>query len=154
MEKCYICKDKQAEIRCVIVIRGRKIVRHLCADCARKAGFTEQLKYTRRNLSSAPKITTERRDIICSGCHLEFSQFLKTGLFGCPKCYETFDRFIGDILKGIHSATYHRGRGPGKERDLDLAQLRWKLSEAVQSEDFEKAADLRDEIYQIEKGVN
>ncbi|MCD6501748.1 UvrB/UvrC motif-containing protein [bacterium] len=154
MKKCDVCGKAAADVRCVIVVKDKKVVRHLCADCARKAGFDEQLKYNHKTSSDVLNIVAEPKDIICPGCKLGFSQFLETGLFGCPRCYETFDRLIGEILRGIHSATYHKGRKPGKERTLDLAQLKWKLSGAVQMEDFEKAAKLRDAIKAIEKDSN
>jgi len=154
MEKCYICKKQPGEVKCVIVVKGEKITRRLCADCAREAGFAEQLKLNRRVGKPAFKITADKPDVFCPDCKLSFSQFLVSGLFGCPACYRSFKSFISDILKGIHSATYHRGRGPGKDRSLDLSQLKWKLSEAVVAEDFERAAEIRDEISRIERESN
>ncbi|MCK5833049.1 UvrB/UvrC motif-containing protein [bacterium] len=154
MEKCYICKDNPGEVRCVIIVKGEKIIQYLCQDCARKAGIAEQAKFNRKAKNSSIKFKAEKQDIFCSNCKLSFSQFLRTGLFGCPQCYSAFERFIADILKGIHSATYHKGRGPGKERTFDLVQLKWKLSEAVIEENFEKAAELRDEIFKLQKDSN
>ena len=98
--------------------------------------------------------STNKSELICPNCKLELSLFLKTGRLGCSECYNSFTGALRDILKGIHSASYHRGRGPGEERVIDIAQLKWKLSEAVREEDFELAARIRDEIRIIEKDEN
>jgi len=153
-DKCQLCKKAPAEIRCIIVVGGEKIERHLCTECARKAGLAEQQRLNSKTKGRGKGIKEEKSDVFCSVCKTSFSQFVRTGLLGCPACYESFDRLLGDILKGIHSATYHKGRGPGEGRTIDIAQLRWKLSEAVEAEDFERAARLRDEIKRIERGTN
>lgn len=154
MEYCSKCKKRPGVIKCVIVVKGEKIKCRLCEECARSAGFSEQVKFNRKQKAPGIKFTAEKKDVFCPECKLGFSQFLRTGLFGCPACYNSFERFISDILKGIHSATYHKGRGPGKERLQDLAHLKWKLSEAVFAEDFERAAMLRDEISRLLKDSN
>lgn len=138
----------------MIIVNGERVVKHLCSECARIAGLDEQTRLNRKRTRKVVKTPSYRTDIICPGCQLSFSQFVQSGLLGCAHCYSAFDRRLGDILKGIHSATYHRGRGPGEERMLDIAQLKWKLSGAIEAENFELAAQLRDEIKRIEKETN
>ncbi len=154
MEYCSKCQKRPGEVKCVIVVKGERIKCCLCHECARSAGFSEQIKFNRKPKSPGIRFIAEKRDVFCPNCKLGFSQFLQTGLFGCPSCYNAFEKFIGDILKGIHSATYHKGRGPGKEGLQDLTHLKWKLSEAVFAEDFERAAQLRDEIFRLKKDSN
>lgn len=151
--KCQNCKVNKSEIRCVLVIDGKPTEKYLCKECARKAGIEEQQKMNRKRTRDFV-VSGKKKDPVCKECKTSFSQFLKTGLLGCPKCYDSFGTSLRDILKGIHSVSYHRGRGPGDEKTMDIAQLKWKLSEAVQEEDFELAARLRDEIKMFEKGDN
>ncbi len=151
--KCQSCKNSEGEIKCVLVIGGERIEKYLCRECARKAGIEEQLKMNRKKAKEFV-ITGQKKDTVCSSCTMSFSRFIETGLLGCPECYEAFGNALRDILKGIHSVSYHRGRGPGDEKTLDIAHLKWKLSEAIRSEDFELAARLRDEIKMFERGNN
>ena len=151
--KCQYCKANEAEIRCILVIDGKRTEKKLCGECARKAGIEEQQKMNRKNAKEFV-VSGKRKDPLCTNCKLNFSQFLKTGMLGCSDCYESFGTALRDILKGIHSVSYHRGRGPGSERTMDIAQLKWKLSEAIREEDYELAARLRDEIKLFEKGDN
>ena len=156
-DKCQMCKKAPAEIKCTIIVRGEKLVRKLCADCARTAGLKEQMRLTGKRTRRTQQMQTsaKKTDLVCSDCRSSFSRFVETGILGCPGCYDAFGQKLTEILKGLHSATYHKGRGPGaEERTLDIAQLKWKLSEAVSEEDFELAARLRDEIRQIEEETN
>ncbi|RKZ31863.1 hypothetical protein DRQ36_00530 [bacterium] len=153
-KKCQACKKNPAEVRCVIMVDGERVVRYLCVECARTAGFKEQSRMSRKKTRKLLELGFEKANPVCPECRLGFSQFLKTGLLGCPVCYSAFDKQLADILKGLHSTSFHRGRGPGKEREFDIAQLKWKLFGAVEAEDFEKAAELRDEIRRIEKDNN
>ena len=152
--RCQSCKAKEAEIKCIVVIDGERIEKKLCVDCARIAGIDEQAKMNRSKAKEFVVSANNKTDLICPQCKLAYSNFLNSGQLGCPTCYSAFGTALRDILKGIHSSSYHRGRGPGEENSMDIAQLRWKLSEAVREEDFELAAKLRDEIRVIEKDEN
>ncbi len=151
---CQLCKKNNAEIKCVIVVDGVRTEKRVCQECARKAGIVEQNKMNRKRTRDIITRTDSENELFCPGCKLTYSLFLKTGLLGCSQCYSTFSAALTDILKGIHSASYHKGRGLGEENTFDVAQLKWKLSEAVRQEDFESAARLRDEIKLIEKESN
>ncbi|MGC9315269.1 MAG: UvrB/UvrC motif-containing protein [bacterium] len=150
---CQACKENEINLRCVIVINGVSEEQFLCQECARKAGIEEQNKMTRKTAKEFV-YSGKKKFPTCSACKRSYNQFLKTGMLGCPECYKTFETYLRDILKGIHSVSYHKGRGPGNERTMDIAQLKWKLSEAVREEDFELAARIRDEIQIFERGDN
>jgi len=150
---CQSCKENNIDLRCVIVIDGISEEKFLCQECARKAGIEEQNKMTRKKTKDFV-FSGEKKHPVCSSCKRSYSDFIKSGKLGCPECYKTFETYLRDILKGIHSVSYHRGRGPGNDTTMDIAQLRWKLAEAVREEDFELAARLRDEIQMFERGDN
>jgi len=153
-EMCQYCKKEPAEVKCTILINDQRMEINLCLDCARIAGMQEQIRLNRKVGRKDKPEFVAKTEVFCNKCKLSFLDFVKTGVLGCPGCYDVFDDKLVNILKGIHSSSFHRGRAPGKEKEVDIAQLKWRLSEAIQSEDFELAARLRDKIEQLEKDMN
>lgn len=107
----------------------------------------------------------------CPTCSMTFAQFKDSGLLGCPSCYESFMRRLSPLIARAHDGgEQHVGKvprraleklsdpnGPGletlvggaSEREQRLAQIRKKLGNAVDHEDYEQAAMLRDEMTRI-----
>ena len=78
---------------------------------------------------------------------------MQAGRLGCPDCYQTFAEALEGLLKTMHKGTRHVGKVPEslrQTRDLSdrLTLLQKKLSKAIEDEDFEEAALLRDQIKQ------
>jgi len=91
----------------------------------------------------------------CDLCGMSFADLRREGKAGCPRCYDTFADELERTVAGIHGGTKHTGKAPAKyEAKMaeaeKIAKLRAKISEAVQAEDYETAAKLRDEIKAIE----
>ena len=103
--------------------------------------------------SSGPTI---RDTVTCQFCGLSFADFRETGRLGCPHCYSTFEPHLRGLLRRIHGATQHIGKiylppdPTQSEREKRLEGLRRKLARAVDAEDFERAAELRDQIRALE----
>mgnify|MGYP003298086663 CR=1 FL=1 len=81
------------------------------------------------------------------------SEFLASGKIGCASCYTAFESSMTPLLKKIHLTTTHTGKVMGKagnvsENRIDL--LKAQLKEAIDKEEYEKAARLRDEIKEME----
>jgi protein arginine kinase activator len=88
-------------------------------------------------------------DIKCEICGTTAKDVIKNRLVGCPNCYELFSDVINTYID--HSTnTYSKSELLDEESER-LQVLRKNLREAVMSEDFEKAAHLRDRISSIEK---
>src|SRR5215470_14378739 len=92
-------------------------------------------------------------EIKCARCGFTQADFKKAGRLGCPECYKTFSEPLEGLLKTMHKGVRHVGKVPEalrQTRDLSdrLKQLQKKLSKAIEQEDFEEAAILRDEIKQ------
>jgi protein arginine kinase activator len=90
----------------------------------------------------------------CPACGFTQADFKKAGRLGCPECYETFAEPMGSLLKTMHKGTRHVGKVPEslrQSRDVSdrLKNLQKRITKAIEEEDFEKAAILRDEIKQI-----
>jgi protein arginine kinase activator len=92
----------------------------------------------------------------CSFCGLTFGQFRETGRLGCPHCYETFEAHLRRLLRRIHGSVQHVGKvylppdPTASEMEKRLDGLRRKLYRAIEAEDFERAAEVRDQIRSLE----
>ncbi|MFQ5676367.1 MAG: UvrB/UvrC motif-containing protein, partial [bacterium] len=92
----------------------------------------------------------------CSGCGLTWDQFEKTGLVGCDSCYQVFSDDLNLILRRIHGSNQHIGSRPKSQRyridKSELKKIRLELQAAIENEDFELAAELRDMVRDAESG--
>ena len=97
----------------------------------------------------------QHEDITCNFCNTSFDEYKKTGKLGCGKCYSTFRKQLKPIIEGIYGYSEHIGKFPKNEfKDTEIVktveQLKEKLNMAIQEEEYEQAAKLRDEILQLE----
>jgi len=171
--KCDNC-DRNATHHSVEVVEGEKIEKHLCDACAAEEGIGVKGVHTPINelLSSFVKHhagsggggggeqkSRKRRaqDLRCEECGLSFSEFREDSLLGCPNCYKAFEGPLSSLLERAHEgATHHLGKvpsraGAGEARQVQLTRMRKRLDEAVAAEDYELAAQLRDDIRQLEE---
>ena len=109
----------------------------------------------------------------CPSCGLTFAQFRQCGLLGCPDCYTAFEGQLGTLLARAHEGgTHHVGKLPLRLREGGageahapahtpaappvaqhaerVAALRKQLNAAVEAEQYERAAKLRDELARLE----
>ena len=87
----------------------------------------------------------------CEGCGITGAELRDRTLLGCPRCYETFGKPLDDLLLRLHGALEHAGRLPGGARAVppDAEELHRKLQEAIEKEDFQAAAKLRDRLRRL-----
>jgi protein arginine kinase activator len=84
------------------------------------------------------------------------NDFRSTGRWGCARCYTAFEVSMRELLRRVHGNSRHGGRtyqAPQPELDeraTILGELKERLRRAVESEQFELAADLRDRIRVME----
>jgi protein arginine kinase activator len=157
---CEICHKNNATVHLTEIINGKVVEMHICQFCAQAK--TDQLN---KNLdisgflSSLAEMTgdfSQGEVLRCPFCGLTYAGFKKKGRLGCEKCYVTFRRQLLPLLKKIHSSTSHTGKIPasrGKEAfgPVKLKELQERLRQAIQREEYEEAAKLRDRIKEIEK---
>lgn len=167
MKKCRRC-PKPATLHVTEVKDGQAVAVHLCESCAGSylsetegddnqigddsADFAAKLGALSDAASDA-----ESQNLKCSTCGLRFSEFRVKGRVGCADCYRHFRSELMPLLDNIHESGLHTGKRPaGGSGEADalperrLAALRMNLQQAVQREDYEQAALLRDEIQSIE----
>ena len=95
----------------------------------------------------------------CPVCGFTQADFKKTGRLGCSECYVTFAEGLGSLLKAMHKGTEHVGKLPERaQRAVALSQrmraLTENLQKAVEAENYETAASLRDQIRQLESDLS
>lgn len=169
MQYCDDCQKAIASIH-IMDLRNGSVVghQHFCVACAESAGVvqpktpikfstTEILEDLLGGLKSPSRDKKGGEDEPgCPGCGMTASDFKMRGRLGCPRCYEVFRSSLLPLLERVHDGTSHRGRFPGRTA-IDLAgsdtltDLRRRLENAIQEENYEEAAQIRDELQQAER---
>jgi protein arginine kinase activator len=159
MEKlCERCKKEKAEIKVVIFVGGIKKEKMLCKNCSEieSMGISETPPPP-----PVPKksVSLDRgEDILCSSCGFKFSEFLKITKFKCEYCYSSFEPHTSEILMKFHSSTQHKGKSYGYKKreniEFKLKVLKRALEDAIQREEYERAAQIRDIINKMEEKRN
>lgn len=163
--KCQKC-DKQATFHITDLVDGDPKELHLCEDCAQgflspggeeqvdvmpaMAGLIQQMA-----VGETAEELARLDERICPVCGISFLEFRKQGRLGCPNDYKFFAQELEPLLMNIHGETNHVGKTPkhcGKdaEQQTQLIRLRREMKEAVATEDYERASQIRDQIKSIE----
>ena len=147
---CELCGQKAANVLFTQIVGQEKHVHHLCRRCAEQKSETSVGVTLSVTAQPMPEVA-RTQNLSCPDCGLTFAQFQKGGLFGCPACYEAFEPRLDGIFKRIHGAAQY---DVAEEADDESAErLRNRLKEAVDVEDYEEAARLRDRLLTLnEKG--
>jgi len=129
----------------------------LCEECAKTKGVNDPTGFSLADLLLGLGASQEIEqagagvELRCARCGFTQADFKKSGRLGCPDCYRTFSQAMEGLLKTMHKGTRHVGKVPVAQQAANeagdrLKALQKKLAKAVESEDFEQAAVLRDEI--------
>ena len=165
---CQDCNKNDATIHLTQIVNNEKVVLNLCKDCAEKRGFHspfEQMPFPLAEIVSGmvgplkpqkkgKKGKTGKAGSKCPHCGLTFSEFGQVGRLGCPQCYNAFKPELTDLLRRIHGSAEHRGHvAEAPTADLksirEDKKLREELRKAIEDENFEAAAELRDRIREL-----
>jgi protein arginine kinase activator len=160
---CENCGSTEAVVHLTQIVNNQMSTHHLCERCAAEKGLdsapdTANLPLIDMIAQMTEDVPPDPRTVAsaCSFCGLTFDDFRQTGRLGCPHCYETFSTHLPRLLRRIHGGAKHVGKvylppdPTASEMEKRLEGLRRKLDRAVQSEDFERAAELRDQIRSLE----
>src|SRR5882762_5366936 len=154
---CCVCKEKEATVH-LTQIAGDKMQKvDLCEECAKQKGVNDPAGFSLADLllglgaSQEMEQATGGTEVKCPACGFTQADFKKAGRLGCAECYKTFAEGLEGLLKTMHKGTKHVGKVPQslqQSRDLAdrLKTLQKKLDKAVADEDFEQAAQVRDEM--------
>jgi protein arginine kinase activator len=161
MKKCKRC-SKPATLHITEIHSGNAVAIHLCEVCAREymdedgdSVGDDPAAELAAKLEALVSGNDDEAQIRCTECGISFRE---QGRLGCPNCYEDFRDELMPLLENIHEEATHKGkrpvRSPGQTEDqYRLIQLRTEQREAIEREDYEAAARLRDEIATLEDGL-
>lgn len=174
---CDRCQKRDAKILYTEIINGVKKEQHLCEECAtdytsfqmEKPLMNSELtlgdllstlldNYTAADNKQASEVVPV---VTCSNCGTTYEEFMQKGRFGCAQCYQSFKEQLGKTMKGIQGSEIHTGKRPKGYQIVatgrilkgitEAEKLTIKLHEAIEKEEFEEAARLRDLIKQMKK---
>ncbi len=120
-------------------------------------------------VNKEPKLVSNRH---CDGCGMTLGELLNGGKVGCSKCYSVFEKALTPTISKIHGNVAHCGKFPEKTAEKvnsdekiqepeitenkpqsdkeKLERLKRELNNAVEKQEYEMAAKLRDEIKALE----
>jgi len=163
--KCEICRATVATVHLTEISNNMKKEVHLCESCAQEKGVAihSQVKNLSLpeffgQLTEAPSPgTSEQKPERCTICGIDYQEFRATGKFGCASDYSVFRRELDYLLDKVHGATQHRGkmlarRSGESTKNAMIEDLKRELRDAVESEEYEQAANIRDRIHMLEQG--
>jgi protein arginine kinase activator len=165
--KCDNC-NKPATVHLTEIKHGKKIEKHLCEQCAAQHEGLPVKSHTPINelltnfvLAHSGMQKDTATSVTCENCGISWAEFRSNGLLGCEHDYALFEKELTPLIGKAHeNASHHVGKVPQRKggtgvpakSGFDLARLRKELARAVEVEDYEKAAKLRDQIRQAEGG--
>lgn len=172
---CDRCQKRDAKILYTEIINGVKKEQHLCEECATDyTSFQMEKPLMNSELTLGDLLSTlldnytasdKKKQgesiptLTCSNCGTTYEEFIQKGRFGCAQCYRSFNGQLGKTLKGIQGSEIHTGKRPkgyqtpsiSKKDISETDKLTMKLHEAIEKEEFEEAARIRDIIKQMKK---
>ena len=171
---CEICHKKEATIHIQEISGGQKKSMHLCSSCAaaRQQGGLDLGPFNlagllcklsgkaeeSENLQPEDRLPEEKTEmLVCPQCSWSEKKLRESGMLGCANCYKVFAPVLGGALKSMHRGARHVGKQPaGQGSGLcvlhgQLVMLQKQLQKAVEKEDYENAAVLRDRINNLKK---
>ena len=160
---CESCHQKEAAVHLTQVVDGKVQKFHLCEGCAAQKGIDvhaepmdlsgmvanlkDQLSHLKDKLEEPASLAAT----VCPACGMTRTEILKKGRLGCDQCYEVFAAEMVPVVVSLQHGDQHLGKVPRRsssrmKNSVELARLRRELDKAVAGENYELAAQLRDQI--------
>ena len=159
---CDSCHERDAVVQLTTVQDNAVHQLHLCERCAAERGVETTVATPKHPLGEFLHDAHQQlaapngEGLQCSFCRTTMADFRATGRWGCARCYTNFEAGIRELLRRVHGnhrhvgRTYHPPISESLERSAVLGELKDRLRRAIESEQFELAADLRDRIRVME----
>lgn len=166
---CQACGKKTATTHIKTIVNGKLTEYHLCSDCAKEKGYGNLFSSWNLDfgnmlggLIGGSRQTAKVQR--CEKCGSSFAEISKTGKLGCAECYKTFRSQLVPVIQRVHGTTKHKGKVPGSSalritdtnnqmmpvKESPVEEKKRLLQKAIEAQDFEQAAVLRDEIKEME----
>ena len=156
--KCERCNKQPATYHLTAIENGSTKEAHLCEGCARQAGVGGKLNLNFSIddiLGRSKKPKSKASKIACPDCGFTYTEFKSKARLGCARDYEVFEKEVVRLLEKVHGASTHTGKAPRTadvhvRKENELLRLKRDLETMVKTEDYEKAAEIRDRIRSLE----
>ena len=176
--KCQKCQKNEVTTHIKRVINGELEEYKLCGECAKEMGYGNLFMDFSTSFAddfnslfgsffenALPARTQATR---CENCGSSYTDIQRTGMMGCADCYKLFESELMPTIRKLHGNTSHCGknsaafRAEGREKSLEkteepvnkLDKLHSQLNRAIENQQFEMAAELRDKIKAMEGKTN
>jgi protein arginine kinase activator len=158
---CEICGKNPATVHYTAWENNVPKEMHVCQPCAVDKGIvvvpTEKFSIQEPVISLLGDTAAAEAGlgkVQCDRCGLLYSAFRDTGRLGCPGCYDSFEAQLKPLLRRIHGNLQHTGKGPLREEARTghrnrIQKMQTELEKAIGRENFERAAELRDELRRL-----
>ena len=159
---CDNCGERESKVQLTTIVNNEVKQQHLCERCAAERGVETSLSAPKHPLGAFLQAVQEQAATPsgetgrCTFCGTTMNDFRTTGRWGCARCYSAFEASMRELLRRVHGNSRHGGRtyqAPQPELDeraTILGELKERLRRAIETEQFELAADLRDRIRVME----
>jgi protein arginine kinase activator len=168
--QCQRCGERPAVIHVTTIVDNQHTEQHLCEACAVAQGIQTEATLAKfpvgdflASLGSGAAAAMPATDATqqCPVCGATPQEFRESGRLGCSACYDAFAAPLRGLLRRIHGASRHVGEPytspvgadvaeQGAAPEAEVSALREQLQRAVDAENFELAARLRDAIRERE----
>ena len=159
---CEKCRKNKATTYCKTTVNGVTEEICLCPECAEKSGLNGMIGDTFFSdpffdsffgdsfFEGLPRLAASFAPKKCPECGTTVNDILRYGKVGCPGCYDAFEKELQGVILRAQGSVKHL-TGEDKENiEKHAEELRQEMKKAIEAEDFEKAAKLRDEIRGME----
>ncbi|MHB1327870.1 MAG: UvrB/UvrC motif-containing protein [Gemmatimonadales bacterium] len=167
MTLCSYCHEREGVVKLTQIVGGQVETVQLCAQCAADKGIQTPSAMEDTPIGGLLAALTVEAEVaaadpagespVCPGCGGSLQDFRESGRLGCGRCYDTFGEPLRELLRRLHGSAHHTGRvyhapgAPSPESVVESAdQLREQLKRAIEQEQFEVAAELRDRLKERE----
>jgi protein arginine kinase activator len=156
---CDICKKTESTVHLTQIVDGKMLKVDLCESCAKEKGVQEAAGFSLANLlaglGTGEESRIEAAGVQCPVCGFTQADFKKTGRLGCSGCWEAFEASLGSLLRAMHKGDHHVGKVPVRAAHTlavsnKMQELTEQLEKAVREEKYEDAAQIRDQIHELE----
>lgn len=175
---CQQCGSRPATRSFTKIVNGKELEIHICDYCAENRenssiqgissdvlneDVLSDILEDGANDEFTNELSTEKtqpaRDIQCPNCGLTYSEFVKTGRVGCVECYIQFADPLTTMLLRNHGTVSHNGKVPKRKSEVindkqQLETLKKELQSLIEREEYEQAADIRDQIRELEEKLS
>ncbi len=166
---CDLCKKEEAIFHFQENSSSGKRKINLCMNCAIKKGFNFSMFQFQDILIdfllnifspdqnsgySLGNIAFEAD--ICPSCGKSFHSIVETGEVGCAICYNVYNGYVSNFIYARNNSLNYLGKYPVRYREISihrekLLELKNELNESILTQDFMKAAKVRDKIKEIKQ---